>query len=109
LAIEFPTTTEQYTNTNLYYYLASRDNEKNYTFTIKVDNELVTTESFKTNTLYTYPLYFEEKGVHTVTTNINELGNMERMFEINVIAYNGFIPVIDPTNGSMMLYLSPKG
>jgi hypothetical protein len=92
----------------LNYYLASLEDNKNYTLTIYRDDTFITSLEVMTNTLSTYPLYFEHKGNYNLTLNVVELG-LSHSTVIAVTEYKGELPVIDPNDQSLMLYLTPKG
>ncbi len=109
LAIVLPDKIEQYTNIPMYYLLASAEENKNYTLNITVDTTAKPSLSVTTNTLDSYTLYFESKGTYTLTVGISELGGLEQVFSLDVAEYTGDLPVIDPTDESLMLYLTPKG
>ena len=108
LAYSLPDKIEQYTNVPLNYYLASLEDNKNYTLTIYRDDTFIASLEVMTNTLSTYPLYFENKGNYNLTLNVVELG-LSHSTVIAVTEYKGELPVIDPNDQSLMLYLTPKG
>lgn len=108
LTYSLPDEIEQYTNIPLNYYLASLEDNKNYTLDIAVDGNSMASLEITTNTLATYPLYFETKGNYNLTLTVVELG-LSRSTVISVTEYIGELPIIDPNNQSLMLYLTPKG
>jgi hypothetical protein len=109
LAVVLPNKIEQYTNIPLYYLLGSAEENKVYTLNIAVDGVAKSSLAVTTNKLDSYTLYFESKGSYVLTVNIAELGGLEKTFNIEVEEYTGDLPVIDPSDESLMLYLTPKG
>ena len=108
LAYSLPDAIEQYTNIPMNYYLASAQNNKEYSLSVKVDGKEVASLIVTTNTLSSHPLYFENKGNYTLSLSVIELG-LEYTQVIEVIEYNGTLPVIDPNDQNLMLYLTPRG
>ena len=109
LAIVLPDRIEQYTNIPMHYLLASQEEGKKYTLNISIDTVKKPSQIITTNTLGNYTLYFEERGTYTLTVDVAELGGLEQVFNLEVIEYNGKLPVIDPADETLMLYLTPKG
>lgn len=109
LAVVLPASGEQYTNIPMDYLLASTEENKNYTLNIKIDATEKPPLTITTNVLNTYTLYFEAKGTYTITVSIVELGGLEQTFVLDIKEYTGNLPIIDPANASLMLYLTPKG
>lgn len=109
LAVNIPDHIEQYTNIPINFMIASDEDNKTYTVKISLDGQskidLVTT----TNTLKTYTLYFENKGNYILNILVNEMSNLSQTFLIQVIEYTGNLPIINPTDPALMLYLTPKG
>jgi hypothetical protein len=62
---------------------------------------------FKSNTLETYPLFFESEGVHNLTLTVAELG-VSKYSLINVTKYSSEIPWINPNERTLSLYLTPQ-
>lgn len=103
----FPNKVETYVNNELSYYLATEDTRQ-YTLKIII-NEVERQELLiESNTLKTYPLYFELDGVYNLTLMIAELG-VKQSSLINVVKYTGEIPFIDPYESTLELYLTPQG
>lgn len=108
-AINVPKEIEQYTNTPMEFMIASDEENKNYTVDISIDGISKTNLIATTNTLKSYPLYFENKGNYALTATVVEMSNLTQTFLIKVIEYTGNLPIIDSSDPSLMLYLTPKG
>ena len=108
-AVNIPERIEQYTNATMSFMIASSEENKNYTVDISVDGVNKALLSVTTNQLNTYTLYFENKGNYTLSTTVIEMSALAQTFPIQVIEYSGNLPVINPSDSSLMLYLSPKG
>lgn len=108
LMIMTPEVTEQYTNIPMDYLLVTGETNKTYTLDIKLNGLNKTNLNIVSNTLNTYNLYFEEKGLYNLACNVVELGAKYESI-LNIVAYTGNLPVIDPTLDELMLYLNPKG
>ena len=108
-AVSMPESVEQYTNAYLDFMIASDEENKDYNVEIAIDgvpdSPIVTT----TNTLTTKTLYFENKGNYTLSATVVEMSTLTQTFAITVIEYTGKLPVIDPSDPGLMLYLTPKG
>ena len=108
-AVNIPDRIEQYTNATMSFMVASSEENKNYTVDISIDGVNKALLSVTTNQLNTYTLYFENKGNYTLTTTVVEMSALTQTFPIQVVEYSGNLPVINPSDSSLMLYLSPKG
>ena len=108
-AVNAPEKAEQYTNAYLDLMIASDETNKNYTVEIVIDGKTEQPIVAAINTLTTKTLYFETKGTYTVTITVVEMSTLTQTFSITVSEYTGKLPVIDPTEPSLMLYLNPKG
>lgn len=108
-AVNIPNKIEQYTNATMSFMVASSEENKTYTVDISIDGINKTLLSTTTNQLNTYTLYFENKGNYTLTTTIVEMSSLTQTFPIQVVEYSGNLPVINPSDSSLLLYLTPKG
>ena len=109
LMIMTPERTEQYTNIPINYLLVTSEANKTYTLDIIVGRESKIKLAIKSNAAGSYPLYFEEKGIYSLSCNIIELAGTSYAQDLNIVPYTGNLPVIDPARDDLMLYLSPKG
>lgn len=109
-ATVLPERIEQYTNIPLYYCLSAAPNDNTqYTITIDSNGKVSPTLTVTSNQLDSYSLYFENRGTHKITVTVNEASSLTQIYTINVEAYTGELPVIDPADTSLMLYMDPKG
>ena len=100
---------QQYTNSPLYLMLGSREENKEYGIEIKLNGAVYQTLTITTNTLISYPLYFETQGIHNLEVVVVELSNLKYIVPIEVVEYTDNLPIIDPSDPTLMLYLNPKG
>ena len=107
-AINIPEKTEQYTNIPLSYLLSTKEDNKNYTLSIGIDGKEETQLNITSNTLDSYTLYFETKGNYSLELYIVELG-IKKNFMLTISGYTGNLPIINPNDTTLMLYLTPKG
>lgn len=108
LLIKVPDVTEQYTNIPVHYLLVTAESNKAYHLSISLDGVEKTELAISSNNASSYPLYFEEKGTYTLLCSIVELALSYSQY-LNIVAYTGNLPIIDPTRGDLMLYLNPRG
>lgn len=108
LLIKVPDVTEQYTNIPVHYLLVTTESNKEYHLSISLDGVEKTELAISSNNANSYPLYFEEKGTYTLLCSIVELALSYSQY-LNIVAYTGNLPIIDPTRGDLMLYLNPRG
>jgi len=91
------------------FMIASNEENKTYTVDISIDGVSKDVLVATTNQLKTYTLYFENRGNYTLTTTVVEMSALTQTFPIQVIEYSGNLPIINPSDSSLMLYLTPKG
>lgn len=108
LLIKVPEVTEQYTNIPVHYLLVTTESNKSYHLSISLDGVEKTELAIASNNASSYPLYFEEKGTYTLLCSVTELALSYSQY-LNIVAYTGNLPVIDPTRGDLLLYLNPRG
>lgn len=109
LAVNVPEKIEQYTNAPMDYMIASEEENKNYTVDISIDGVSKAQLIANTNELKSYTLYFENKGNYTLTITVVEMSGLSQTFPVQVVEYSGNLPIINPADPSLMLYLTPKG
>ena len=109
LAINLPDKIEQYTNIPLNYLLVSEEADKVYTLNIFINGILKTSLAVSSNAAASYSLYFENKGTQSLELYIAEVGDLKQKFTLDVLPYEGFLPIIKPEDENLMLYLTPKG
>ena len=108
-AVSVPDSIEQYTNAYLDFMIASDEENKDYNVEIAIDGVAESPIITTTNTLTTKTLYFENKGNYTLSATVVEMSTLTQTFSISVIEYTGKLPVIDPADPGLILYLTPKG
>ena len=108
-AVNAPEKAEQYTNTYLDFMIASDETNKNYTVEIIIDGVNEQPIVAAVNTLTTKTLYFESKGTYTISATVVEMSTLSHTFSVTVSEYTGKLPVINPADPALMLYMNPKG
>lgn len=108
LSILLPNTLEQYTNIPMKYLLKAKETGT-YTLVIKLNGTEKDRISISSNSdIKTYNLYFEQAGNYTLEVQVAEIGYTYQT-TLTITSYSGELPVIDPANESLMLYLTPRG
>jgi hypothetical protein len=108
LAVLIPEKTEQYTNIPINFMIATSEIDKVYTLNVVIDGKEKARLNITSNTFSSYDLYFENTGNYSLVLNVLELG-ISHSASLSIQGYTGNLPVIDPNNKSLMLYLNPKG
>ena len=88
--------------------VATTEVDRVYTLSIAIDGKEKTKLNITSNAFSSYNLYFENTGNYNLTLSVLELG-ISYSTNISIKDYTGELPVIDPNNKSLMLYLNPKG
>ena len=109
LMIMLPEKTEQYTNIPVKYLLLTSDKDKEYTLIIEVAGSEPKKYTILSKTRGTETLYFEEEGTFITRFIISELPMASFTTELAIQPYTGNLPVINPGDKDLMLYLNPKG
>lgn len=107
LMIGLPEITEQYTNIPVQYMLYAEEANKIYTLDLKLNGVSKIQLTIQSNVPGTYNLYFEEQGNYTLLANVVEL-NLSFNTYLDITAYSGNLPVIDPSRSDLMLYLNSR-
>ncbi len=109
LMIMLPEKTEQYTNIPVEYLLLTSDKDKEYTLVIEVAGSEPKKYTILSKTRGKETLYFEEEGTFITRFIISELPMASFTTELVIQPYTGNLPVINPGDKDLMLYLNPKG
>ena len=109
LMIMLPEKTEQYTNIPVKYLLLTSDKDKEYTLAIEVAGSEPKKYTILSKTRGAETLYFEEEGTFITRFIISELPMASFITELVIQPYTGNLPVINPGDKDLMLYLNPKG
>lgn len=108
LSILLPEVLEQYTSIPMKYLLVAKESGT-YTLVIKLNGVEKDRISITSNSdIKSYNLYFEQAGNYTLEVQIAEIGYVYQT-TMTIVGYSGDLPVIDPANESLMLYLTPRG
>lgn len=108
LGVLLPNALEQYTTIPMKYLLVAKESGT-YTMSIRlndVEKDRITITS--NSDIGSYNLYFEQAGNYTLDVEVVEIGYTYSTI-LSIVGYSGDLPVIDPTNESLMLYLTPRG
>ena len=108
LGVLIPEHCEQYTEIPINYLLVYGNSVKEYDLGITLDDEEVTTENVVSGVLGTYNLVTEQADVYRLKFIIEELSILLD-YELEVVPYNGLLPVINASRDDLMVYLSPRG
>ena len=109
LMIMLPEKTEQYTNIPVEYLLLTSDRDKEYTLVIEVAGREPQKYTILSKNRGNEKLYFEEEGTFITRFIISELPMASFTTELVIQPYTGNLPVINPGDKDLMLYLNPKG
>lgn len=109
LMIMLPEKTEQYTNIPVEYLLLTSDRDKEYTLVIEVAGKEPQKYTILSKNRGSENLYFEEEGTFITRFIISELPMASFTTELVIQPYTGNLPVINPGDKDLMLYLNPKG
>ena len=107
LSVFIPEATEQYTNIPIEYLLVTDEGSQKYTMAVKINDTAKTTLEITANTKDIYDLYFEDQGTYRFELYVNELGIPYYTY-LNIVAYTGHLPTINPNRADLMLYLNPR-
>ena len=109
LAVLPPEVTEQYTEFEVPYLVASsEDDVDNYTLVISIDDEEHDKLTVVANQLGTCKFYFEDIGRYNITFTVLEIAQSYST-TFNIVKYTGEIPTINVDRADLMLYLNPRG
>ena len=108
LGVVLPQKFEQYTDFKIEYLLAYGASIKSYALELKLNDEIITTESVVSGVLNEYYLSIDSTGQFNLTFKIDAL-NINQTYVLNVEEYSGVLPVINTNDVTLMTYLSPKG
>ena len=108
LGVLIPDEMEQYTEIPINYLLVYGDSIKTYNLAIRLDEELITTQSVVSGSLDTYELNIDKKGVYYLEMEIEELSILQN-YELVVKEYTGTLPVVNVDRSDLAVYLTPRG
>lgn len=108
LGVLLPDKMEQYTTIPINYLLVYGDSIKSYTLTMKLDGQVVTTESIISGSLEVYDLIIDKKGVYHLEIIIEELSILQE-YELIISEYSGTLPVINIDRTDLEVYLTARG
>lgn len=109
LMIMLPEKPEQHTNIPVKYLLLTTDKDKEYTLVIEVAGSEPKKYTILSKSRGEETLYFEEEGTFITRFIISELPMASFTTELVIQPYTGNLPVINPGDKDLMLYLNPKG
>lgn len=111
MGVYIPEKLEQYTNINFKYLIASNIIE-DQTLTITVNNTVKDILQVNINSTSgigsgNFTLYFDEAGIYNL--DLFASSGISYSTKLNITEYTGNLPIIDPNDASLMLYLTPRG
>lgn len=106
LGILIPDRIEQYTDVSFKFMIASEESE-DQNVSMSVNNTLYDTIKIAPKTQGEFSYYFDVANDYTISFETSS--GLSRSFTITVEPYESELPIINPNDNNLLLYLTPRG
>lgn len=106
LGVLIPDKIEQYTDAAFKFVIMSEDSDEQ-SVSMSVNNVLYDTIKIAPKTQGEFSYYFETANDYTISFETSS--GLSKSFTITVEPYESELPIIDPSDNNLLLYLTPRG
>lgn len=106
LGILIPDKVEQYTDASFKFLIVS-DSTDAQTITMSINGSAQDTIDATPGTIGEFVQYFDTAGEYTLSFDTSS--GLSKTYNVSVVAYEGELPIIKPSDPRLMLYLTPRG